>query len=164
MFHIIYSFTGTVITGGIQRSKKEFLLQEEGCSIVTRPDMTATFPLLLSQHSPSSTFSHEDFWYGLLLVILYGLFYVLVLDRFGVYIYPVFSPRSTYFPLTWISPIGILIACFKFWNYMLVKYEFLYCPFWCNDYNHDDDHDRAAMYYNSWHKCIFDDFQHTHSI
>eukprot|EP00956_Cyclotella_meneghiniana_P042242 scaffold248397_cov82-Cyclotella_meneghiniana.AAC.2 len=41
-------------------------------------------------------FQTDDLWRGAASIFLYGIFYLLVLDRIGVHIYPVFSPRTNY--------------------------------------------------------------------
>jgi len=61
-------------------------------------------------------FTYQDLWYGLMYGYIYGLFYSLILDRVGVHLYAVFSPRSKYVALTWICAQGLYIVVYFLWN------------------------------------------------
>lgn len=73
--------------------------------------------------SPSRELNVGDFFMSLLVVLLYLLFYLLVLDRIGVHLYPVLSPRTPWLilPLTFL--ICTFIGGFFFWNEILSKGE-----------------------------------------
>mmetsp|Transcript_5528 Transcript_5528/g.6783 ORF Transcript_5528/g.6783 Transcript_5528/m.6783 type:complete len:339 (-) Transcript_5528:48-1064(-) len=75
-------------------------------------------------------FDSEDLWYGLAYGYCYGLFYTLVLDRIGVHIYPIFSPRSNLVAVTWLTQFGLHYAFYKLWNYVMQSSlnEFLSLP------------------------------------
>merc|ERR1740139_659736 len=47
-------------------------------------------------------FIYEDLWYALVYGLGYSLFYVLFLDRIGIHLYPVFSPRKNRSALLWL--------------------------------------------------------------
>lgn len=69
-----------------------------------------------SGDSTFQLFTYEDMWYGLVYGLGYGLFYVLVLDRVGVHMYPVFSPRSNYSAILWCGIFGGTYGLYKVLN------------------------------------------------
>lgn len=73
--------------------------------------------------SPSRSLGFGDFITGILIAVIYFLFYLLVLDRIGVHLYPVFSPRTNWLILPWSFMIASFIGGFYFWNGVLSKGE-----------------------------------------
>ncbi len=67
-------------------------------------------------------FTFDDLWCGLTYAILYGLFYNLVLDRFGLHFYPIFSPRTNYSIITWVVVLAMFLGFFRFWNMLIMNY------------------------------------------
>ena len=67
-------------------------------------------------------FQTDDLWRGAASIFLYGIFYLLVLDRIGVHIYPVFSPRTNYVVITWCTVFSLTIGVYHFWNWMMTHY------------------------------------------
>ena len=67
-------------------------------------------------------FQTDDLWRGAASIFLYGIFYLLVLDRIGVHIYPVFSPRTNYVVITWCTVFSSTIGVYHFWNWMMTHY------------------------------------------
>ena len=63
---------------------------------------------------PRRSFTTSDLWCTFLLGVIYNLFYFLVLDRLGIHLYPIFSPRSSKVFLsstvTWLTYYGAYIA------------------------------------------------------
>lgn len=55
----------------------------------------------------------QDLWYGQVVLYLYMLFYVLVLDRMGVHLYPIFSPRSSTCGIIWMALVLLHYGLFK---------------------------------------------------
>lgn len=102
IFNLMYSITSTIITGEQRQGQRG-----------------GGEPGLRQPAHDEAIFQYEDLWYALSFGVLYGLFYVFVLDRLGVHLYPVFSPRNKYFVLTWICHTGICVAFYWFWNYVL---------------------------------------------
>lgn len=68
-------------------------------------------------------FDSEDLWYGLVLVVSYGFFYVTVLDRVGVHLYPIFSPRLKFISLIWALTMLLFYGVFRFWNYVMAHHD-----------------------------------------
>lgn len=68
-------------------------------------------------------FDKEDLWYSLTYYVAYSLFYILVCDRIGIHIYPIFSPRSRYFLLAWGGGYFFAYGIFLFWNYFMSNYS-----------------------------------------
>lgn len=78
-----------------------------------------------SRQGPNpNAFDAEDLWYGLVLFVSYAIFYVTVLDRLGVHIYPFFSPRGKFIPIIWGATIALCYGVFHFWNYVIM-HDFL---------------------------------------
>ena len=73
---------------------------------------------------PRRSFLYEDIWCSAVLNTAYMLFYLLFLDRFGIHLYPVFSPRSKYaffvMVVTWIFYYSLIQA----WNYAIQSETF----------------------------------------
>jgi hypothetical protein len=67
-------------------------------------------------------FELDDLWRGAASIFLYGIFYLVVLDRIGVHIYPVFSPRTNYVVITWCTVFVLVLGVYKFWNLMILQY------------------------------------------
>jgi hypothetical protein len=94
------------------------LVQKHVCNIIY-----AFLNTILSKRLGSNLlFDDDDLWYGLFLGLGYGLFYNLILDRIGVHIYPIFSPRSNLVVLTWTLVFGIYFAFHWFWNLIISNY------------------------------------------
>jgi len=68
-------------------------------------------------------FDYEDLWYGMAYGLCYGLFYTLILDRLGVHIYPIFSPRSSLVVISWLGVFASYYFCYQFWNYVISYHE-----------------------------------------
>jgi len=78
----------------------------------------------LITQSGDNTFQHfiyEDIWYALFYGLGYGLFYVLFLDRIGIHVYPVFSPRTNYSAVLWVGKFITPFALFKTSNAAMEK-------------------------------------------
>ena len=64
-------------------------------------------------------FTEGDLWISLFVLFLYSCLYLLILDRIGVHLYPVFSPRSKFSVLGWCAVFGLYYGTFKGWNYFI---------------------------------------------
>jgi len=64
----------------------------------------------------SRKFQFLDLWCALAGAIGYALLYLLVLDRIGVHLYPVFSPRTFWSVLSWTALVGTYFLAFHVWN------------------------------------------------
>lgn len=69
--------------------------------------------------SPPRELVFRDFMAGLTIGILYILLYLTVLDRLGVHIYPIFSPRSSWVAGTWLFMISGYVVAFYSWRSVL---------------------------------------------
>jgi len=69
-----------------------------------------------------SLFDTEDAWNGFAYSLVYGIFYTLILDRVGVHLYPVFSPRSSLVMITWLMAFSLHYISFKFWNHVMTNH------------------------------------------
>ena len=68
---------------------------------------------IVTSHRP---FQFIDLWCGLAGSIGYSLMYLLVLDRIGVHLYPIFSPRTKWSLLSWTALMGTYVVVYIFWN------------------------------------------------
>jgi hypothetical protein len=69
--------------------------------------------------SPSRSLALSDFVMAFAITVLYALWYTLVLDRIGVHLYPIFSPRSPWMIVMWSLLILAQWLCFQFWRQIL---------------------------------------------
>jgi hypothetical protein len=67
-----------------------------------------------------------DLWCALAGAIGYALLYLLVLDRFGVHLYPIFSPRTFWSVLSWSALLGTYFMVFYGWNEVILKWSPLF--------------------------------------
>jgi hypothetical protein len=74
------------------------------------------------QEGQNSLFDREDMWYGFAFSLVYGLWYTLILDRIGIHLYPVFSPRSKLVMVTWLMAFSLHYISFEFWNHVITDY------------------------------------------
>lgn len=107
------------------------MVQQHVCNIVLA--VSNTILSCRSQRMIDNNYGHafdfDDLWSGLAYAILYGLFYNLVLDRLGVHIYPIFSPRTNYSIITWVVVLVIFLVFFQFWNFLIMNYmEYITLP------------------------------------
>jgi hypothetical protein len=70
--------------------------------------------------SPSRRLVDLDGFFAMASSILYSLWYLLVLDRLGVHLYPIFSPRvRKLVVISWTSTLLLYYATFCAWRYIL---------------------------------------------
>jgi hypothetical protein len=69
--------------------------------------------------SPSRVLTFQDFMAGLTIAIVYMVWYLLVLDRLGIHLYPIFSPRSPWAVVTWVLVISGNVGGFFAWKAIL---------------------------------------------
>lgn len=69
--------------------------------------------------SPPRTLEFADLFIALMSTLVYMTFYLLVLDRLGVHLYPVFSPRSPFLIFAWLGALGCYMGTFHVWRYLL---------------------------------------------
>jgi hypothetical protein len=74
----------------------------------------------------SRQFEFLDLWLAFAGAIGYALFYLLVLDRFGVHLYPIFSPRTCWSVLSWTALLGTYFLVFYGWNEAIIKWSPLF--------------------------------------
>lgn len=66
-----------------------------------------------------------DLWVASFCIWMYSLFYLLILDRYGIHLYPIFSPRSHWgMALSGTLIWGILYLTFLAWNTWLRRRHF----------------------------------------
>lgn len=71
----------------------------------------------------AAIFDKDDLWYALAYSLTYGLFYNLILDRIGIHLYPIFSPRSRFLVITWSLVFALHYAAYLCWNIALSDYR-----------------------------------------
>jgi hypothetical protein len=69
--------------------------------------------------SPPRTLERADLLVALLSVLLYFTFYLCILDRLGVHLYSVFSPRTPFLLLTWPGAILCYLGTFHIWSFLI---------------------------------------------
>lgn len=100
------------------------MVQQHVCNIVLAVSNTVVSCRSkdMIQNNVVQKFEFDDLWNGLTYAIVYGLFYNLVLDRIGVHIYPIFSPRTNYSIITWVVVLFIFLGFFHVWNSVILNY------------------------------------------
>jgi len=73
--------------------------------------------------SPQRLLKFADFLTSWIIVVVYILWYLLVLDRLGVHLYPIFSPRNSWMIAVWIRLVIIHVAGFLVWKSILKPSE-----------------------------------------
>lgn len=63
-----------------------------------------------------------DLWWAAALTLLYGLFYLLVLDRLGIHLYPILSPRSHACVIVYSLILALMYGCWRGWNTALCEH------------------------------------------
>jgi hypothetical protein len=72
--------------------------------------------------SPPRELHAVDFYLALVSVIVYMTFYLMVLDRIGVHLYPIFHPRSHIMSvISWSAILGLYVMVFRGWRMHLLK-------------------------------------------
>lgn len=97
------------------------MVQLHVCNIIYAI-MNTVVTMRVKDTSDPILFELDDLWYGATYTFLYGLFYLMVLDRIGVHIYPVFSPRSNFVAITWCTVFSLTFGFYRFWNWMMVHH------------------------------------------
>jgi len=77
------------------------------------------FAIMNTAIASSRKFCFVDLWCALAGAVGYALVYLLILDRIGVHLYPVFSPRTLWSLLSWTALLGSYFAVFYFWNHII---------------------------------------------
>lgn len=77
------------------------------------------FAVMNTVVTSSREFQVVDLWCALAGAIGYALMYLLIFDRIGVHLYPVFSPRTHWSVLSWMTMLGSYFAVFHFWNHII---------------------------------------------
>lgn len=72
--------------------------------------------------SPMRELNQLDFCVALLSTLQYILFYLLILDRLGIHLYFIFSPRSHLALASWTTFIGLIYAGFALWKNGILDY------------------------------------------
>lgn len=57
---------------------------------------------------------------GTAYILAYMSFYYLVLDRVGVHLYPIFSPRTPWAIASWLMTVAVCVGCYVFWRDVLL--------------------------------------------
>lgn len=64
----------------------------------------------------------DDLCIAAIIALQYVLFYLFILDRLGIHLYLIFSPRTKLALLTWTITILSYSGCFLFWRYIIQQY------------------------------------------
>lgn len=72
--------------------------------------------------SPARELDNVDFCVSLALTLQYILFYLFFMDRIGMHLYFIFSPRSPLALLSWSAFIGCICSGFGFWKGKILDY------------------------------------------
>jgi len=68
---------------------------------------------------PQRQIGPVDFWIGVFHFMTYFALYYLVLDRLGVHLYPIFTPRKAKVVIMWALLLGLYLGLYGFWGWVL---------------------------------------------
>ena len=97
------------------------MVQQHMCNIIYAV-LNAVVSMKESGSGRPIQFDHDDLWRGAASIFLYGIFYIAILDRIGVHIYPVFSPRTNFVIVTWCTVLLLVFGAYEFWNMAMIHY------------------------------------------
>ena len=69
--------------------------------------------------SPRRVLTLSDFMASYVIAVVYALWYTLILDRVGVHLYPIFSPRNPFMAITWVLVMLAQVGGFALWTKVL---------------------------------------------
>eukprot|EP00804_Cyclotella_cryptica_P030671 CCRYP_009109-RA/>CCRYP_009109-RA protein AED:0.06 eAED:0.06 QI:543/1/1/1/0.5/0.33/3/284/194 len=101
---------------GTKEKKRLFLKFNFNFRMVQVHFFNIIFAVLNTIVTSSRKFEFLDLWCALAGAIGYALLYLLVLDRFGVHLYPIFSPRTFWSVLSWSALVGTYFLAYHVWN------------------------------------------------
>eukprot|EP00956_Cyclotella_meneghiniana_P019859 scaffold34525_cov58-Cyclotella_meneghiniana.AAC.3 len=84
------------------------------------------FAVLNTLVTSSRQFEFLDLWLALAAAVSYAFFYLLVLDRIGVHLYPIFSPRTLWSVLSWSALLVTYFLVFLGWNQVISSWSPLF--------------------------------------
>jgi len=58
----------------------------------------------------------DDLWAAFSVIFAYSMLYLFILDRLGVHLYPVFSPRSKFSVIAWSVVFLLYGVTWVYWN------------------------------------------------
>ena len=104
---------GIYLTMETTTKRKQFIRWLFQFNLINQHFLALPLAITSAIVSAPRQFTDADLWCGLASVVSYLLFYILVLDRLGVHLYPIFSPRSKYCALVWSLVIVGYCALFR---------------------------------------------------
>lgn len=63
-----------------------------------------------------------DLWLGFVFIYVYSLVYLFFLDRLGVHLYPIFSPRSRFCFVAYIAVFGLFVLTHRLWSAVIMAH------------------------------------------
>ena len=73
--------------------------------------------------SPRRHLEFTDFYVSVVALVVYSALYLGILDRIGVHLYPIFSPRMQWQPVLWIALLAVYCGIFVLWRSLLRPLE-----------------------------------------
>jgi len=117
---------GIYLTLETTTKRKQFIRWLFQFNLINQHFLSLPLAITSAIVSAPRQFTDADLWCGLASVVSYLLFYILVLDRLGVHLYPIFSPRSKYCALVWSLVIVGYGALFRWIQHgVMTSYETL---------------------------------------
>lgn len=99
------------------RERRAFLIWNTRFRMVNIHNLNILLAWLVNvRASPRRAFVFDDLWCSGVALTAYTLFYVLVFDRLGMHLYPVFSPRTPLMIATWSALLAFYYGSFVVWN------------------------------------------------
>uniref|UniRef100_A0A7S0BXP4 Uncharacterized protein n=1 Tax=Proboscia inermis TaxID=420281 RepID=A0A7S0BXP4_9STRA len=104
-----------------QTQKKRFLKWAVSFEVFQVQVMVIVFAFLntITSVEGNLLFTFSDLWFALMMHEIYAVFYVSFLDRFGVHLYPIFSPRTHFAAISYGFVFSMLYTAQKCANNIL---------------------------------------------
>ena len=92
---------GIYLSMETQDKKRQFVGWLFQFNLLNQHGLNLPLAVMSSVITAPRPFADVDLYFAIATLVAYFAFYLLVLDRFGVHLYPIFSPRTSYCVLIW---------------------------------------------------------------
>lgn len=100
-------------------AKRKFLGYFTSFRLIQLHVFCLLYAILNHLSTPLTEFHYGDLYVAMMICFVYMLLYLLILDRIGVHIYPIFSPRIHWCVLSWSGIWFLHLVIFWMWNGIL---------------------------------------------
>ena len=92
---------GIYLTMDTKEKKEQFVGWLFQFNLLNQHGLNLPLAVMSAVFTAPRPFTDADLYFAMATLVIYFAFYLLVLDRLGVHLYPIFSPRTSYCFLIW---------------------------------------------------------------